>query len=119
MTHSDIDPPEDLPEGLSAVLEDCDDSQLRDVINHAQRLLRDHPSLTEAIEARQGEEIVRTEDHGAYTIVIVERPNEADEARGPFAYRVQWEPDIDGGEGQYKWHYLGRVLGSERADRDD
>ncbi|MGQ3330099.1 hypothetical protein [Halorubrum sp. FL23] len=119
MTHSDIDSPEDLPEGLSAVLEEYDDSQLRDIINHAQRLLRDHPPLTEAIEARHGEEIVRTEEYDAYTIVVVERPAEVGEARGPFAYRVQWEPKIDDGEGRYKWHYLGRVTETPSTDRDD
>ena len=111
MTLSEIDPPENVPEELVAVIEDSTDSQLREIINYAQQLLREHPSITDAIESRPGEELVRIEDYGAYTIVVVDRPAETGEARGPFAYRVRWEPHVDDGEGRYKWHYLGRVYG--------
>jgi len=116
MTSSNTDAPEDVPEGVTAALEGSSDSQLREIIHYAQQLLRDHPPLTDAIEAREGEELVRMEDHGAYTVVIVERPDETGEARGPFAYRVKWEPDIDDGDGQYKWHYLGKVHGDTEGD---
>ena len=116
MTPSKIDSPEDVSEEVTTALEGSSDSQLREIIHYAQQLLRDHPPLTEAIEAREGEELVRMEDHGAYTVVIVERPDETGEARGPFAYRVKWEPDIDDGDGQYKWHYLGKVHGDTGGD---
>lgn len=116
MTSSKIDPPDDVPEEVTSILEGSSDSQLREIIHYAQQLLRDHPPLTDAIEAREGEELVRMEDHGAYTVVIVERPDETGEARGPFAYRVKWEPDIDDGDGQYKWHYLGKVHGDTGGD---
>lgn len=108
---SDIDPPDEIPTEVLQILEESDDSQLREIIHYAQQLLRDHPSLTEAVEAREGEDLVRINDHGAYTTVIVERPDETGEARGPFSYRVKWEPNSDGDGGSYKWHYLGRVVG--------
>jgi len=95
MTPPDPNPPEDIPEDLSAALRDSDNSQLREIIHYAQQLLREQPSLTDAVESRPGEDLVRIEDHGAYTIVVVERPNETGEARGPFAYRIKWEPNID------------------------
>lgn len=114
MTAPDTDPPEDLPEEIIQALEASSDRQLREIIHYAQRLLREHPPLTDAIESREGEELVRINDHGAYTTVVVERPEETGEARGPFVYRVQWEPDIDDG-GKYRWHYLGRV-NTEQGD---
>ncbi|GGM51193.1 hypothetical protein [Haloarcula argentinensis] len=107
---SDIDPPDDIPTEVLQILEESEDPQLREIIHYAQQLLRDHPSLTEAVEAREGEDLVRINDHGAYTTVIVERPDETGEARGPFSYRVKWEPNIDDDGGSYKWHYLGRVV---------
>ncbi|ELZ24306.1 hypothetical protein C475_13692 [Halosimplex carlsbadense 2-9-1] len=68
------------------------------------------------IESREGEALVRTEDHGAYSIVVVERSDETGEARGPFAYRVRWEPDIEDEKGRYRWHYLGKVDGNSGDD---
>lgn len=109
MSTSDIDPPEDVPKSVVRELEKSSDRQLREIIHFAQRLLQESPSLTEAIEAREGEELVRIDDHGGYKHVIVERSEASGEARGPFAYRVQWEPEIDGDGGKYRWHYLGRV----------
>lgn len=109
MTSSDTEPPDDLPEGLITAVEDRSDRELGGIIDYAQQLLREHPSITDAIESRHGEELVRVEDHGAYTIAVVERPDETGEARGPFAYRVRWEPHIDDEGGRYKWHYLGKV----------
>ena len=65
--------------------------------------------ISEELESRHGEELVRVENHGAYTIAIVVRPDEPHEPRGPFAYRVKWEPNIDEKGGRYNWHYLGKV----------
>ncbi|WP_323191202.1 hypothetical protein [Halostella sp. PRR32] len=115
MTQSDIDPPEEIPTRITNALEGSSDSQLREIIHYAQQLLHEHPPLTDAIESREGEVLVRTEDYGAYTIVVMERPEETGEARGPFAYRVNWEPTVDDG-GKYRWHYLGRVHGSTGGD---
>lgn len=109
MSTSDIDPPEDVPKSIVRGLETSSDRQLREIIHFAQRLLRGPSSLTDTIEAREGEEIVRIDDHGGYKHVVVERTEASGESRGPFAYRVQWEPEIDGDGGQYRWHYLGRV----------
>ena len=111
MTPSDTEPPEDLPERIADALEESSDSQLREIIHYAQQLLREHPPVTDEIESREGKKLVRVEDHDAYRVVVVENPDETGEARGPFAYRVSWEPGIDDEEGQYRWHYLGRVYG--------
>lgn len=99
MTPSDTDSSEDVPESLATVLEDSSDSQLREIINYAQQLLRVHPTITDAIKSRPNEELVRVEDLDAYTIAVVERPGETGEARGPFRHRVKSGPDIDDGGG--------------------
>ncbi len=109
MTAHSPDPKDAVPDEITMGLEDCSDRQLRATIEYAQRLLQDHPELTEAIESRPGERLVRTEDHGTYTIAIVERPDETGDQRGPFAYLVNWEPGLPGEEGQYRWQYLGMV----------
>ena len=89
MASSQTDPPEDIPEELIAVLQNSADSQLREIINYGQQLLRERPQITEEAESRSGEELVRVMDRGAY--------------------RVKWEPNIQDEGGQYKWHYLGKV----------
>ena len=114
MTLSGTGYPEDIPAELIAALEDSSERELRDIIEYAHQLLRDRPSITDAIESRHGEELVRIAEYGAYTIVVVERSNGTDEARGPFAYRVKWEPHIDDEGGRYRWHYLGKVYGDRR-----
>ncbi|MDH5020574.1 hypothetical protein [Halobacterium rubrum] len=112
MTGPDTDPADDVPAQVRAALEDCSDRELRAVVGYVRHRLEAKPSLTDAIEAREGEELVRTEDHDGYTIVVVERPDETGAERGPFAYRVQWEPDVAGeSAGKYRWHYLGTVQG--------
>ena len=119
MASSQTDPPEDVPEELIAVLQNSADSQVRGIINYAQRLLSEHPPITDAIESRHGEELVRVKDHGVYTIAIVVRPDEPGEARGPFAYRVRWEPNIEDEGGRYTWHYLGKVHDYPGVGRND
>jgi len=109
MISPNVDPPQNIPEEISSTLRTSSDDQLREIIHFAQQLLRDQPPLTDAVEARAGEELVRVADHEAYTIAVVERPDESGEARGSFAYRVKWEPNIDTLGGKYKWHYLGQV----------
>lgn len=118
MTALDTEPPEDVSEEAITALQDSSDTQLRAIIHYAQQLLHDHPPLTEAIEAREGETLVRTKEYEAYTIVVVERSDSAGERRGPFAYRVQWEPDIEGEDGKYRWHYLGKVCNGDRLVSD-
>jgi hypothetical protein len=113
MTSTNPEPSEKVPAMVATALEESSDNQLREIIHYAQALLREQPPLTDEIESREGEELVRIEDHGAYTIVVVRRPEATGEARGPFAYRVKWE-DFPGNEdGKYRWHYLGRVHGEE------
>lgn len=121
MTSSDTDVPDDISDELATHLQESTDKQLREIIHYAQQLLTEQPSLTDELEARDdeelvprdGEEIVRMEDHGDYTLVIVERPEETGEARGQFAYRVRLEPGFEDSDDRYRWHYLGRVHGTE------
>lgn len=109
MTDPDIEPPEDLPAEIATTLRESDDDQLRAVIHFAQELLWQQPPLTDCLEAREGERIVRTEEHDAYTSVVVE-PTESSGSDGDrFAYRVEWEPGVEDEPGQYRWHYLGRI----------
>lgn len=119
MTPTRTDTPESIPSEVADTLRGCSDDQLRGIIHYAQQLLREHPGLTDAIEARAAEDILRKEDHGSYTLVVVERPDETGEARGPFAYRVKWEPDVDGEAGKYRWHYLGKVYGEAAGEGRD
>lgn len=109
MTSSNVKPPEGLPGELAASLAECSDRQPLEVVHDTQHPLSEPPSLTDAVEAREDEELVRIEDHGAYEAVIVERPGATGEAHGPFAYHVRWKPDVDGEGGRYQWQYLGRV----------
>ena len=102
----------DLQEAIVDALETGDDGQLRELVRDARQRLDDRPSLTDVVESRDNEELVRIDEKGPYTTVIVERPEETGEARGPFAYIVQWEPHV-GEDGKYKWHYLGRVFDEE------
>jgi hypothetical protein len=104
------EPPADLPDDVVTALQKSSDAQLRETIHYAQQLLGDLPQLTDAIEPREGERIIRMDDHGPATIVVVERPDASGEDRGPFAYRVRQEPDIDGGESKFRWHYLGKTV---------
>lgn len=121
MTSSDSDVLDDVPDQVATVLEDSTDSQLRAIIEYAHELLHDKPSLEEAADERPGEELVRVENKGAYTIAIVERPDETGDARGPVAYRVRWVPDlqdrveddVENEGGQYEWQYLGTVADCE------
>ena len=119
MASSQTDPPEAVPEELIAVLQNSADTQLREILNYAQQLLREHPPIPDTVESRHGEELVRVEDHGAYTTAIVERPDGPGDARGPFAYRVRWEPNIDDEGGRYRWHYLGKVYDDSGVGRND
>lgn len=109
MSDSDPQPPDYISEQFAAELRESSDSQLRSIIHYAQQLLEEHSPEAEAIEPREGEEIVRIDEQGDHTMVIVKRPDESGEAQGPFAYIVQKQPDIEGENDKYKWHYLGRA----------
>jgi hypothetical protein len=111
MTSTDIERPDGIPKDVATALEGSSDAELREIIHYAQQLLGARPPLTDAVESRPGEDLVRIEDHDECTIVVVERQDETGEGRGSFAYRVSWQPDIDGGDGKYRWHYLGKVQG--------
>lgn len=105
----DTDPRNGLPDGLLEAIEQSDDRQLREIIHHAQAILHQRHDPTMALEAREGEEILHTSDHGAYTIAIVRRTDATGPEQGPYVYRVRYEPELHDEEGRFRWHYLGRV----------
>lgn len=111
MTRStdDPDPSKGLPDLVISELEQSSDRQLRTIIHYAQDLLHQRHDPTTALEPREGEEILRMDDHGPYTLVIVKRTDVTGLNQGPFAYRVKYEPSIEGDEGKFRWRYLGRV----------
>lgn len=111
MTRSEenSEPAVDLPEDILDELERSDDHQLEEIIHYAQDVLHQRHQPTTALEPRPGEEILRTTDHGAYTIVVIKRTDATGSEQGPYVYRVGYEPGIDDEEGTFKWHYLGRV----------
>jgi hypothetical protein len=119
MTPPEPSPPANVPEELAAVLRRCDGPQLRAVVDYARQRLHDRPPIPDAVESRHGEELVRVDDHGAYTVAVVERTGETGESRGRVAYRVKWEPDVSDEEGRYRWHYLGTVCGDADGGRND
>lgn len=98
---------DELREPIASELEQCSDGQLHAIIDRAQELLHRRHDPTAELDARPGEEILRVDDEGDYTIVVVERQEESE--RGPYLYRVTYEPDVEGGQGQFRWWYLGRV----------
>lgn len=104
-----VEPPDDLPELLITELEQSSDEQLRTIIHYAQDLLRQRKGKTQEIEPREGEEIIRKDDHGSYTLVIVKNTQPPKSDQGLFAYRVQYEYGPENEEGRYRWHYLGPV----------
>ena len=101
MTPSDSSPPENISEELIAVLRSSNNPQLRESVNYAQQFLHDHPPIADAVESRHGKKFVRVDDHGGYTIAIVERPDETSETRRPYAYRIKLEPYINDEGGRW------------------
>lgn len=99
----------DLDGTIRQALASSDEDRLREIVRYARHRLADRPALTDVIEARDNEELVRIDEAESYTTVVVERSDESGAARGRFAYMVQWEPHVED-DGKYKWHYLGRVL---------
>ncbi|WP_244605393.1 hypothetical protein [Halorhabdus rudnickae] len=79
----------ELDETIQQALETSADSELGELIDYARHRLEARPPLTDVVEARENEELVRIDDHGSYSTVVVERPAEVGGARGPFAYMVQ------------------------------
>jgi len=116
MTTFDPDPPEAVSDDVVEHLEVSSDVELRAIIDYAQRLLRDETSVTEEIEPREGETLVRTEDHGDYVVAIVERADDADGAGGRYAYRIKWQPEVDDEGGTYRWEYFGQVADASGGD---
>lgn len=95
-----------LPDIIVDELDQCSDQQLQAIIRYAQQRLRERHDPTREIKPRhENEEIVSMEEKEGYTLVIVVEAK----ATGRTAYHVAYEPDPDGGEGEYHWRYLGPV----------
>jgi len=104
--------PTELRAEAVALIDDLSEAELRATIEYARdRLQFVHPEVTEQIEARDGEEIVRIEDRGAYTEVVKRQPcaTGCDECpHEPILYHVTEERQLDGTTDLH-WTYLGRV----------
>ncbi|WP_254534845.1 hypothetical protein [Halomarina litorea] len=105
--------PSTLPDEVLEHIDDLDESQLRAVIDYAQKRMRFvHPDVTEQIENRNGEEIVRIEERTGYTEVVKRQPCAegcAECPHGPFLYHVCEERSPDRPTSLH-WTYLGRIL---------
>jgi len=101
-----------LPDDVVEHIDDLDEAQLRAVIDYAQDRIRFvHPDVTEQIEAREGEEIVRIEERNGYTEVVKRQPcaEGCDNCpHGPYLYHVREERRPDGSTSLH-WTYLGRI----------
>jgi len=56
MASSQGGPPEAVPEERVAVPNNSADSQFREIIKHAQRLLSEYSPITDAVESHQGKD---------------------------------------------------------------
>ncbi|MCL9815202.1 hypothetical protein [Natranaeroarchaeum aerophilus] len=116
MTSTEPTPPNALPTAIVEAIEQLDKSELRAVIEYAQRRYEfEQLSVSDRIEAGPGEEIVRIEENPVYTTVVKRQPcgkDCEDCPHGPFLYHVQKVPRIEG-ESKLQWRYLGTVNMSE------
>ena len=100
------DPDSRLPDDARRILDESTDKELQAIVRAAQRRLTERRGRTDEITPRhEGEEILSTEDHGSYTLVIA-REDWSDE---PQAYHVSLEPDMEGEGHSYRWRYIGPV----------
>lgn len=101
----------DLPDSLRARLDDLSEHHLREVVDYAQRRLREsHRPVSERIAAGPGEEIVTVEDRPEYTEVVKREPcgeHCSDCPHGPYLYHVYEEVHPDG-RSSLHWVFLGR-----------
>lgn len=106
--------PSTLPDDIVEAIDNLNEAQLRAVIDYAQDRMRFvHPSVTEQIEAREGEEIVRIEERNGYTEVVKRQPCAegcTNCPHGPYLYHVNEEQRPDG-SAHLHWTYLGRIQG--------
>lgn len=105
-------PPEELSSDTIEVLDELDEAQLRAVIDYARSRLRYvTPRVSDQIEPREGEEIVRIEERGGYIEVVKREPCAEgceDCPHEPVLYHVRKERQPDGTTNLH-WTYLGQV----------
>lgn len=101
-----------LPSDVVDRVDGLDEPQLRALIDYAQNRMRlVHPDVTEQIEAREAEEIVRIAERPTYTEVVKRQPCAEgckECPHGPYLYHVREERRLDGTT-HLHWTYLGRV----------
>lgn len=104
--------PSVLPDHVVDEIAELDESALRALIEFSRsRLQFVHPDVTEQIEAKEGEELVRVEDRGAYTEVVKRLPcaERCDDCpHEPVLFHVTEERRPGGSTGLH-WRYLGRI----------
>jgi CO dehydrogenase/acetyl-CoA synthase alpha subunit len=106
------DPPRPLSQDVVELLDDLDEGELRAVVDYARKRLAEvHPTVTEQIEARADEEIVRVKERDAYTEVVKRQycGEDCGECPHPYLYHVTEERHTDGST-RLHWSYLGHVV---------
>lgn len=108
----DPSPPSGLPEEVVEKVATLSTTQLRELIEFAEsRLKYREAPLSERIEPREGEEIVRMKDYGHYAVVVKRNKEETDRgapSEPPHVYVVTVEPEPEGGH-HLHWEDIGRV----------
>lgn len=109
----DPTPPDELPEQVVEAVTSLSSAQLRKLIEFAQSRLRiTESSISELIEPKENEEIVRIKDYGYYCVVVKRKTGETDQeaaSEPPHAYVVTIEPEREGGH-HLHWEDIGRVV---------
>lgn len=106
-------PPSDLPGDLVERLSRLDESELRNLISYAKSLLPPTPTVTELLEAREGEQINDVEEQDGYTKVLKSQPCAygCDECpHGPYLYYVRVEKYPESrAEPSLHWEFIGLI----------
>ncbi len=88
-------PPADLPQEAVNVVDELDEAELRAIIDYAQARKRFvHPHVTDQIEAKEGEELLRVEERNGYTEVVKSQrcaDGCSECPHGPYLYHVREE----------------------------
>lgn len=108
-------PPEGLPESVVGELTELNPGNLRRAIVHAQELLQWRSENPTEIDVHRGEDVLRVNEHDAYTEVVKRVPcgeDCSDCPHGPYLYHVSEEARPEGGSHTH-WRFIGEVTADE------
>ncbi|PAU84759.1 hypothetical protein CK500_04375 [Halorubrum salipaludis] len=105
------DPPEALPDGVAAELEDLSPDELRNAIVFARELLQSHEATEFPIDPEPSDDVLRVVEHEGYTEVVKQHHCEEgcdDCPHGPYLYHVT-EETLPDATRETHWSFIGRV----------